>query len=278
MADQDPAPTGGTPNGGTGDTGAPPAAQTGGTGDTGGQPAAGDTPAWKTLGIPAHMLKETPEQTLGEVFKGYKGFLDKQAASGPVGKSPDDYKFEFAAELKPYFPTADDPALKNFQAWAHKSGMAVKQANELINEVFAPLAKEGKLGPVFNPQAEIDKVAALLGKTGPDAAAAIEQATGELEAWSKNLGQQIKLTQEEQVELESLLMTGSGFGLMRKLQAAAGGDAFKVGGSQPGKLSRADLEAMRQDPRWSTNSTKYDAAFRQRYEEAWRALPPDDLK
>ena len=238
---------------------------------------AGDAPAWKGLGIPEHMLKDTPEDTLAEVFKGLKGYRDKEAQKGPVGKSADDYKFEFADELKPYFPNGDDPALKAFQSFAHKNGMPVKAANDLINEVFGPLAKEGKLPTPFNPKAELDGIAKLLGKSGAEAAPAIEQATVEMEAWAKNFGQQLKLSEGAQVELESLMLSANGFELLQKLQG--GGDAgFKLGGSTPGKLSRADLEAMQSDPRFNPNSTKYDPAFRQRYEDGWRQLPPEQLR
>jgi hypothetical protein len=52
-----------------------------------GQQAPSD--GWKQ-GIPSHMLKDTPEATLAEVYKGYKGFRDQQSQQGPVGKSPDD--------------------------------------------------------------------------------------------------------------------------------------------------------------------------------------------
>jgi len=254
------------------------AAAAAGTGEAAAQGGDGAAlPAWKTMGVPAHMLKDTPEDTLAEVFKGYKGYRDKEAERGSVGKSADDYKFEFADELKPFFPNGDDPALKAFQSVAHKHGLPVKLANTIINEVFAPLAKEGKLPQPFNPKAEMDGIAALLGKSGAEAAPAIEQATAELEGWTKNIGQQMKLDEPEQVELESLMLTKAGFGLLRKLQGA-GGEGFRLGGSTPGVLSRADLEAMQSDPRFSPNSAKYDKAFRQRYEDGWRNLPVEQLR
>lgn len=245
-------------------------------------PAAGEAappPAWKTLGIPSHMLKETPEDTLAEVFKGYRGFQEKQSAQGPVGKTPEDYRFEFADEVKPYFQNTDDPALKAFQAVAHKLNLPVKHANAILNEVFAPLAREGKLPPPFDPKAELAAMGKLLGKEGPDAGPAIEQATVELQGFTGNLGQQLKLTEQEQVELESLMLTAPGFGLLRKLQGAgAQNGGFRLGGAQPGVLSRADLEAMYNDPRFDPNSPQYDRAFRQRYEEGWRALPAEQLR
>jgi hypothetical protein len=260
------------------------AAAQAGAAEAGAQAAAGDAGQgaaqlnWKNIGIPGHMLKETPEDTLAEVFKGWKGYRDKQAEQGAVGKSADDYKFEFADELKPFFPNGDDPALKAFQSVAHKHGLPVKLANTIINEVFAPLAKEGKLPQPFDPKAEMDAIAQVLGKSGAEAAPAIEQATAELEGWAKNIGQQLKLDEAEQVELESLLFTRGGFGLLRKLQGAGGGEGFKLGGSTPGVLSRTDLEAMQSDPRFSPESPKYDRAFRERYETAWRNLPVDQLR
>jgi hypothetical protein len=267
----------------TGGTDAAAAAAQAGAAGAGAQAAAGDAGQgaaqlnWKNIGIPSHMLKETPEDTLAEVFKGYKGYRDKEAERGSVGKSADDYKFEFADELKPFFPNGDDPALKAFQSVAHKHGLPVKLANTIINEVFAPLAKEGKLPQPFNPKVEMDGIAALLGKSGAEAAPAIEQATTEMLAWTANLGQQLKLSDKAQVELESLALTSSGFELLRALQGG-GGDGFRLGGSTPGVLSRADLEAMQSDPRFSPDSPKYDKAFRQRYETAWRNLPADQLR
>lgn len=251
---------------------------------TAGSAPAGDAPQgaaqlnWRNIGVPGHMLKDTPEETLGEVLKAFKGFQEKQSSQGPVGKSADDYKFEFAEELKPFFPHGDDPALKAFQTWAHKNGMPVKTANSLINEVFAPLAKEGKLPQPFNPKAELDAIAQMLGKSGAEAAPAIEQATTEMLAWTANLGQQLKLSEKAQVELESLTLSSSGFEVLRALQGASGGEGFKLGGSAPGVLTRADLEAMQSDPRFDPQSPKYDRAFRQRYEDGWRNLPADQLR
>ena len=133
--------------------------QNGQNDQAGGQQQAAD---WKA-GIPAHMLKETPEATLGEVYKAFDGFQKKASAAGPVGKSPDDYKFEFDDKLKPYFASTDDPALRNFQAVAHKHGLPVKVANAIIAETFGPLAAEGKLPMPFNPRAELDGIAKMLG-------------------------------------------------------------------------------------------------------------------
>lgn len=251
-----------------------------GTAVNGTMPAAGtagEVPAWKGLGIPDHMLKDTAEATLAEVFKGFKGYRDKQAQQGPVGKSADDYAFEFAEELKPWFPNGDDPALKAFQAVAHKHGLPVKTANAIVNEVFGPLAKEGKLPTPFNPKAELDGIAKLLGKSGAEAGPAIEQATVEMEGWAKNFGQQLKLSEGAQVELESLMLSANGFELLQKLQGG-GAASFRLGGSTPGKLSRADLEAMQADPRFSPHSAKYDPRFRQQYEDGWRQLTLEDLK
>lgn len=271
MADNETPPNGGQQT--------PPPGGAGGAGDggAGGAGGAGDPPVWKTLGIPDHMMKDSAEATLAEVYKGFRGFQDKQAAQGPVGKSADDYKFEFADEIKPWFANADDPALANFRAVAHKFGLPVKTANAILNEVFGPLAKDGKLPKPYSPQAELDAMAKMLGKSGAEAAPAIEQAQTELQAWATNTGQQLKLSEDEQVELESLLLTSSGFGLLRKLQGAGGGDGFRLGGSTPGNLTRADLEAMQNDPRFDPSSPKFDKAYRQRYEEGWRKLPMEQL-
>jgi hypothetical protein len=278
MADEQAPPPGGgqqtPPPGGAGGAGGTGegAGGAGGTGNTG-----GDLPVWKTLGIPEHMLKDSAEATLAEVYKGFRGFQEKQSAQGPVGKSADDYKFEFADEIKPWFGNADDPALANFRAVAHKFGLPVKTANAILNEVFGPLAKDGKLPKPYSPQAELDAMAKMLGKTGAEAAPAIEQAQTELQAWAANTGQQLKLTEDEQIELESLLLNASGFGLLRKLQGAGGGDGFRLGGKTPGALTRAELEAMQNDPRFDPASSKFDKAFRQRYEDGWRALPLEQL-
>jgi hypothetical protein len=230
---------------------------------TGGQDAGAGAqpPAWKTMGIPAHMLKDTPEDTLGEVFKGYRGFLEKQSAQGPVGKSPDDYKLEFGDALKPYFTAADDPALKAFQTAAHELGLPVKTANAIINKVFEPLVREGKLPPPFNPQAEIDGIAKILGKSGADAAPAIEQATAEMEGWAKNVGKQLQLSDGEQVEFESLMLSANGFGLLRKLQGAAGGDGFRLGGEKPSAKTKEEVFAMFNDPRANVRDPRFDQKF-----------------
>lgn len=239
-------------------------------------PAAGEAappPAWKSLGIPSHMLKETPEDTLAEVFKGLKGYRDRDAQQGPVGKAPEDYRFEFADEVKPYFQNTDDPALKAFQAVAHKLNLPVKHANAILNEVFAPLAREGKLPPPFDPKAELAAMGKLLGKEGPDAGPAIEQATVELQGFTGNLGQQLKLTEQEQVELESLMLTAPGFGLLRKLQGAgAQNGGFRLGGTQPGVLSKEEVLAMPNDPRWRSDDPRFDPEFRARYEREYERL------
>lgn len=256
----------------TGAGGQQAAAAEQGAGGAGGSGDGQQAPAWKGLGVPAHMLKDTAEETLGEVFKGYKGFLEKQSAQGPVGKSPDDYKLEFAEPLKPYFGAADDPALKAFQTAAHKLGLPVKTANALLNDVFQPLAEQGKLPPPFNPKAELDGIAKMLGKSGAEAGPAIEQATTELEGWARNVGQQLKLSEGEQVELESMMLSANGFGVLRKLQAAQGGDGFRLGGQAAGVLSKEDVFSMFNDDRANPRHTKFDQKFLDRAEAAMEDL------
>lgn len=250
--------------GATGATGA-----AGGTGATGAAPSAD---AWKK-DIPAHMLKDTAEATLSEVYKAFNGYHQKATALGPVGKSADDYKFEFSEKLKPHFAQADDPALKNFQAAAHELGVPIKVAQQLIEKTFGPLAEAGKLVAPFNPKAELEGMAKLLGKSGAEAGPAVEHAMKETEAFAANIGKSLGLSEAAQVELESLALTASGFEVLRALQANAGKPGFALGGTGgDGPLSRADLEAMQTDPRFDPQSVKYDKAFRQRYEDGWRKL------
>jgi hypothetical protein len=234
---------------------------------------AAETAAWRQIGIPQHMLKDTPEDTLREVVKALHGFQKRASAAGPVGKSPDDYSFDFSDTLKPYFPNADDPALAAFRKVAHEMGLPVKAAREIVHKVFEPLAREGKLPQPFDPKAELDLQAKALGKSGPEAAAAIQQAHVEMEAWAQNIGKSLGLTEGEQVELESLALTGHGFGLLRKLMAGAGGDSFRLGGqgAVPPK-TRAELDAMASDPRLDPFSPAYDSAFREAYDNAWAEL------
>lgn len=116
-------------------------------------------------------------------------------------------------------------------------------------------------------------MAKLLGKSGAEAGPAVEQATKEIEAYAQNIGKSLGLSAGAQIELESLALTATGFEVLRALQTKGGGEGFKLGGTAAGgAMSRAELEAMQADPRFEPGSAKYDKAFRQRYEDGWKAL------
>jgi hypothetical protein len=207
------------------------------------------------------------------LFPAFKGYRDEQAKRGPVGKSADEYQFEVGDKLKEFMPGKDAPVMQNFRAAAHKHGLTIAQAQGVIKDVYEPLAEKGMLLKDFNPQAEVDAIAKMLGKSGPDAKPAVEAAVKEAEAWSSNTAKQLGLSEAGQAEFESLALTAGGVEVLRALQSKLGGEkSFAVGGTGAAGKSREELHEMGKDERINPYSPKYDPKLRAEYDAGWEAL------
>ena len=88
----------------------------------------------------------------------------------------------------------------------------------------------------------------------------------------KNIGKQMHLNDGEQVELESLLLSANGFGLLRKLQQGQGGADFKLGGTTQAPMSKDEVFALFNDPRANPRDVKFEQRFLDNAEAQMEAL------
>jgi len=227
-------------------------------GQQGQQPA-----AWTKLDIPPHLKGETAEATLEKLFPAFNGYRQAEAKRGPVGKSAADYAYTPDEALKPWIKGGDDPLLKSFQAAALEEGLPLSVAKNIIDKTFKPLVEKGLIAKPYNPQAEHDGVAKLIGKEGPQNKEAVTTFVRELETWTDNVGKQLGLSETGAAELGSLTYTAGGVEVLKALQDRFGQAGMAIGGRGAGqKLSKAELDEMGKDPRVDPYSAKFDKAFR----------------
>jgi hypothetical protein len=244
-------------------------------------PPAGDPPppaAFKFPdGMPDHLRGANPEETTGKLFGALKPLLDAQQKRGPVASKVEDYNFQFDDKMKAFMGDDKDPAMAAFKAVALEHGVPIKAANDILNKVFQPLIEKGMIPQPYNAQTELQGIAKLFGHTelNDQNKAALDQQLQETEGWVKNLGEQMKLSPEGQVSLESLTLRAGDFEVVRGLQKMlANQPGFALGGQGGGQstFTMEQWKGMSADPRIDPNNAKYDKAVRAQYDAAGVAL------
>jgi hypothetical protein len=244
------------------------------------QPGAGETqtqqtpaaPFWNEL--PENMRGSNAEETLKKLMPSWDGYHKAHTSREPALAKPEDLVLDISNEkAKPFFD-AKSPMATAFSKAAVESGLTKTQAGKLANAVMGQLADGGHLADQFDVKANVTAIAKVLGHSEINDAAktALQQFETESLAWAANTATQLKLSDVGKLELESLVLTPGGVEIVKALRAQSG-QGFALGGQAGGGAnSKEAVFAMLNDDRYSSNSPKFDRAFRKQADEAYEAL------
>lgn len=233
--------------------------------------AGGDPPFWNAL--PENMRDTTAEGTLRKLLPSWQGYHKAHTERAPALAKVEDVVLEITHEKAKGFFDPKSPMAGAFARAAVDAGLNKAQANKIADVVLGQLADGGLLSKPIDAKQTVTEIAKVLGHATLDdnAKAAVAQFETEALAYAANFGKQLKLSENAQVELESLTLTPGGVELIRALQGASGGPGFALGGrsAADGPMTKEKLHEMGKDERLDPYSAKYDKAFRQQYDEAW---------
>lgn len=233
-------------------------------------------PIWSKL--PENMRGKDAEETLAKLIPSWDGYHKahtERAAQAP--KSADEFKFETKNEkLAVYFKNDKDPLMAAVKNVALEMGLPASKFSPALEKVFGDLVEKGQIAAPVDVLGDYKAKAGMLGhkELTADAKTALQTKETELTSWAENLGKQMKLGETEQIELESLVLTPGGFGLLMKLQdAVAGKGDFKLGGEGAGQqLTKDQVFALKNDERANPLSRKFDKGFADKAEAEFEAL------
>lgn len=233
-------------------------------------PVASPSP-YRPEGLPDHLYGKSDQETIDALFKTVDGFRRAQAERGEAPKDPSGYAFEPAEALKPYADSlARDPFFDKVKAAAHKHGLPTKVFNGFLNEIMSEMVAGQMVADAYDPEKE--RAALLPDVTDPGERAkaadalvreniariAAFQAQGLPEPSAKWLTSQLDRAAANQALAFFL-------GRMGETAPALGGSAATGG------MTDKQLEAMMADPRGKVGNQKYDPAFVQQRDAAFRA-------
>jgi hypothetical protein len=259
--------------------------QGGGDGGQGGGQGGGE---WKPPeGLAPDFAGKTADETLAKLMGGYtdlnKRFegLRTQVAQRPAApKSPDEYTFAPADDVKQYFgDVTNDPMLKSARAAAHKAGMSQEQFASFISDTYAPLIAEGLLPKPYEPLKEVQTFKDTMGLDKKSTQEALVAA----ETFSKGLAAQLQVPEAMKPQISAVLAgltdTAAGNVLLSALSSRFNDLGIKIDGGQQtnNQLTAEDLKKLDQDPRIdprNRNHTdaarRFDPDLRKRYDEAYQ--------
>jgi len=253
-------------------------------------------------GLPADFAGANAEETLSkllpaytDVNKRFEGMRTDLAQKPGAPKTPEEYKFEFGDDVKPYIGADFDknPIAPIARNAAHALGMSNEQTNGFISQVYGEAAKSGLLLPPLDAKAE---VATYQKHTGLDDAAVTQRFT-ENETFGKGLVAQLEGIPDDpaiKAELEgfvaSLTDTAAGNILLSALSERLSTSGFKVDGKGDVSgefFSPEELKTLSADPRIDPRNRhsadkdkRFDEALRKKYDASYAkhssAAPTDD--
>nr|WP_319389275.1 hypothetical protein [uncultured Cohaesibacter sp.] len=237
--------------------------------DEGGAPEEKGNGAEATLyrpdGLDEAFHGETDQETIDKLMAGIKD------AKPQLPEDVSGYDFTPAEGLEGYFSEKDDPLLNSAKAAALKNGIAPNVLQSFINDTFGDPVAKGVIAPPFNPKAEIDGLAKMLGGDTKVA----EKAINDADAIAGNLAKTMGLPEAAAGFFEGMAETASGVMVIRAIQKMAGEKGIALGGQDAGAtthFSRETLKSMGADPRIDPQSPKYDPDVRKKYDDSYRAL------
>jgi hypothetical protein len=183
-----------------------------------------------------------------------------------------DYKLELPPEIAAKLPTMDqDPALAVYRDIAFKAGLTNTQFSSTIGEFYTALAEKGLLPDTVDAKAELGKLMPERGTATEREAAAINRLTAVRDRIDGFVTGKT-LDAGEAAQLRNLSSTAQGVQTLEKLFRAMGEHGLQAGGKPAGAVTKEGLAREMTDPRYNTQSPKYDPAFRTRVDADWRRL------
>nr|WP_321463996.1 hypothetical protein [uncultured Cohaesibacter sp.] len=220
---------------------------------------------YRSDGLEESYFGETDQETIDKLMSGIKD------ATPQLPEDVSGYNFTPAEGLEGYFGEKDDPLLNSAKAAALKNGIAPNVLQSFINDTFGDPVAKGVIAPPFNPKAEIDGLAKMLGGDTKVA----EKAINDADAIAGNLAKTMGLPDAATGFFEGMAETASGVMVIRAIQKMATEKGIALGGQDAGAtthFSRETLKNMGADPRIDPQSTKYDPDVRKKYDDSYRAL------
>ena len=223
------------------------------------------TELYRPDGLDESFHGATDRETIDKLMAGIKD------ATPSLPEDVSGYEFTPSEGLEGYFGDKDDPLMNSAKAAALKNGIPPDVLQSFINDTFGDPVAKGMIAPPFNPKAEIDGLAKML---GGDTKAA-EKAINDAEAIAGNLAKTMGLPEAAAGFFEGMAETGSGVMVIRAIQKIAGEKGIPLGGQDAGAtthFSKETLKKMGADPRIDPQSPKYDPEVRKKYDDSYRAL------
>lgn len=240
-------------------------------------PPAGSPPPGADGGAPeGHFSKPYHPEGLADPFRGKSDqeTIDRLSKAARVApEKADAYKLELAPDVQKHFKAdlAKDPVFLAFRDAAHAHGLDQKQFNGLFGDIIKGFDKAGVFAPPIDTKAELTKLAGT--ETDPiKATAKAEQRIIAARTWIENELARGTFTKEEAGAADALRSVADGISFLEKVMAKfSGGQGLNPGG-QPGAQgpTREQLQQDMRDPRYDSLNPKYDKAYRQRVDEAYR--------
>lgn len=223
------------------------------------------TELYRPEGLDESFHGETDRETIDKLMAGIKD------AKPILPEDVSGYEFTPSEGLRGFFGDKDDPLMNSAKAAALKNGIPPDVLQNFINDTFGDPVSQGVIAPPFNPKAEIDGLAKML---GGDAKVA-EKAINDAEAIAGNLAKTMGLPEAAAGFFEGMAETGSGVMVIRAIQKMASEKGIPLGGQDAGAtthFSKETLKKMGADPRIDPQSTKYDPEVRKKYDASYQAL------
>lgn len=224
-----------------------------------------ETTLYRPDGLEENYFGETDQETIDKLMAGIKD------ATPQLPEDVSGYEFTPAVGLEGYFGEKDDPLLNSAKAAALKNGITPDVLQSFINDTFGDPVAKGVIAPPFNPKAEIDGLAKMLGGDSKVA----EKAINDADAIAGNLAKTMGLPEAAASFFEGMAETASGVMVIRAIQKMAGEKGVALGGQDAGAtthFSRETLKNMSADPRIDPQTTKYDPDLRKKYDDSYKAL------
>lgn len=266
---------------GEGAAGSPPAGTEGQT-QGGGDPGTGAAFTPPEF-LPEHLRGKDAAETLTKLAPEWKTQRDSLAQRWtPPPEKPEGYEFAPAAELKQFFADdpAKDPAVGVLRSVAHKIGMAADKFAPFVNDVVDGLHKAGLIGKEDGAPDYDAEMKALIPddkRTAPEAEqkAAAKARHDNAQTFADTLLARKDIDEGMHEEFGILLESANGVRLVEYVIGQATGEKGFVFGGQPGGgagYTMADYNRDSADPRFNSNSVKYDPAFRMEVENKAKHL------
>lgn len=240
--------------------------------------SAADLDAWKPESdahfdlrlLPKDLRDKDAQKVIANLYKVNKGFRDAQARAEKPPEKPDGYTFEVKDDkLKSHFPdVGKDPAFLALRDSLHEAGIPQSQFEKVASGVLKRLVDSGALPEPISLEKETEKLG------GKDKAVSRYQQAA---AWVNTaIGNKVFGADTDALKdaLQSLPSTAEGVILIEHLMKGRQeqGMGENRGAGQGGGITKADITERRKDPRYRTDSPKYDKAFRRETDRLAREL------